>query len=965
MKLKRLCVLLLAVILMVGLCACGKDEPTEKTESITRPTSYYKSAHPVGSFMRFGTYQQTEDGTDDIPIEWIVLENDGETALLISLYALDCKPYNTEFGSTTWEHSTLRAWLNEDFYNRAFNAEQKKAIQKSNVSADRNPDYDTDPGNSTEDNVFLPSINEISQYLPMESARKCEPTDYASQQGIIFKDIYGYCSWRLRSPGHDSYRAAYIYNDGSDENYGYDVYDDLAIRPCIRVRLADVPENVQTNTAQSKKLDNISAQPGNYVTFGNYSQTETGKDSTPIEWLVLESDGKTALLISRYALDCKPYNTENVDTSWDACTLRTWLNKDFYNSAFSSKEKKLIITSDISDDRRPAYGRYYGNATKDNLFLLSLDETKNYFTYKYARECIPTAYAIQKGVSTGRYKTCRWWLRSPGNFSDSAITVEEDGFVSSTDVTNGGSAVRPCVRVQLPEASKKDRRAYDKKYDEAVSKRKSGDFDAAIAIFTELGNYSDASAQIGETLNAKAYAAAVALMTDKNYEDAILAFEELNGFGDSEKKIDECKTGIFELEYQNAIELMNGKEYEQALWIFESLASNGYKDSEAKINECETKIFELDYQEAVKLMTAEQFEAAIKAFEELNGYGDSAVKITECENAISEQAYQKAIKLMADEKFEEAIEAFKKLNGYSDSEAKISECETAIFEREYQKAAKLMNDGNYEEALAAFDTLSSYKDGTALTSECVYQKAEELRRNGQYEDAYTLYETIMEYKDVVSIIEKDTNIASIAHSAKFKVGKYITFGSYPQMEMSADEPIEWLVLENDGETVLLISRYALDCLPYNTDQEDTTWERCTLRAWLNNDFYDCAFDTKEKQLILTSDVPADKNPKHDTNPGNATKDKVFILSIVEAEKYFVTADSRMCAHTDYAIQNGAWARSYEIAGNRWACLWWLRSTGATSDCATNVYDNGNINTYGYPVNIDDQAVRPCVRIRLF
>ena len=460
--------------------------------------------------------------------------------------------------------------------------------------------------------------------------------------------------------------------------------------------------------------------------------------------------------------------------------------------------------------------------------------------------------------------------------------------------------------------------AYENQYAEAVSKREAGEFDAAIALFTELGSYSDSSAQVQETENAKAYAAAVLLMASEKYEEAITAFNALNGYSDSTAKIDECNTAILEREYQKAL----------------------------------------------KLMTDEKYEDAIQAFEALNGYSDSATKISECNTAILEREYQTALKLMNEEKYEDAIKAFEALNGYSDSTTKISECNTAILEREYQTALKLMASEKYEEAIAAFKELNGYRDSDAQITECSYLKAEELRENGQYLEACRIYLTINGYRDVSEIIEKDGNIASAVIQLKFAVGNYVIFGNYPQTnDVNDNSPIEWLVLESDGETALLISRYALDCKPYNERYEATTWETCTLRSWLNSEFFNKAFSTEEKQYILQSDVSADKNPKNSTNPGNATKDNVFLLSIVEANKYFKSDDARKCAPTDYAIQQGAYTSdSYKVEGRR-ACWWWLRSPGNSSYNAADVDPDGSIGNFS--VSGSSDAVRPCVRVRLF
>ncbi len=478
MKLRGLYILLLA-----GLCLC----------LLSNAQAAQTPEYQVGDYVTFGSYPQTKSGTDDTPIEWLVLENDGETALLISRYALDCQPYNSQYADATWEQSTLRSWLNDEFYNRAFNEDEKKIILKSDVSADKNPKYSTNPGNATKDNVFLLSIAEVEKYFANDEARMCAATEYASKQGADISDSHRVdgkegCWWWLRSPGDRSAYAADVYVGGSIIDRGDSVSSDTnAVRPCVRVRLKNEEEQAKERVYQAaewlrengkydearviyetirgykdveEKIKAIAAQiyqPGSYVTFGVYPQTSSGTDKTPIEWLVLESDGETALLISRYGLDCQPYNTEYVNTTWEMCTLRSWLNNEFYNRAFSEDEKQSILKSDVSADRNPSYSTNPGNATKDNVFLLSIVEANKYFASNEARMCAATDYAIQQGAYADSYYTvdgrgaCWWWLRSLGDSSNYAAYVYGVGSIGNhgNRVNGSSSAVRPCVRVRL------------------------------------------------------------------------------------------------------------------------------------------------------------------------------------------------------------------------------------------------------------------------------------------------------------------------------------------------------------------------------------------------------------------------------------------------------------------------------------------------------------------------------------
>ena len=105
-------------------------------------------------------------------------------------------------------------------------------------------------------------------------------------------------------------------------------------------------------------------------------------------------------------------------------------------------------------------------------------------------------------------------------------------------------------------------------------------------------------------------------------------------------------------------------------------------------------------------------------------------------------------------------------------------------------------------------------------------------------------------------------------------------------------------------------------------------------------------------------VSADKNPKYSTNPGKATQDRVWLLSIPEAEKYFSTDKARICTLTAYAKAQGAWT------GSSGTCWWWLRSPGHYSTYAAYVHSDGSILYSGRIVDYSSIAVRPVVVVGL-
>lgn len=154
------------------------------------------------------------------------------------------------------------------------------------------------------------------------------------------------------------------------------------------------------------------------------------------------------------------------------------------------------------------------------------------------------------------------------------------------------------------------------------------------------------------------------------------------------------------------------------------------------------------------------------------------------------------------------------------------------------------------------------------------------------------------------------------------------------------------------------SKYALDCKRYNTSYTDVTWENCTLRKWLNNDFINAAFTAEERAKIPTVTVSADKNPQYDTDPGNATQDQVFLLSIVEAKKYFSSDSAKQCSPTNYAVANGAYKSNDNI------CWWWLRSPGCYQSSVAFVDFDGSVGRGGHYVDNDISAVRPAMWISI-
>lgn len=196
-----------------------------------------------------------------------------------------------------------------------------------------------------------------------------------------------------------------------------------------------------------------------------------------------------------------------------------------------------------------------------------------------------------------------------------------------------------------------------------------------------------------------------------------------------------------------------------------------------------------------------------------------------------------------------------------------------------------------------------------------------------------------------------------------RVGDTVTYGTYEQDGDydNGKEAIEWIVLDKQDGKLLLVSRYALEGTSYHYEYEPVTWEKCSLRKWLNTRFMKEAFTQKEIKHIPTMRVSADKNPEYDTDPGNDTEDQVFLLSVSEAGKYFKTDDERRCKPTEYARIMGA---TPTHNNNEGYCFWWLRSPGDSDHHAAIVHSFGEVYCCSSAVDIGCNAVRPALWVDL-
>lgn len=213
--------LILIITMALSFAGCAEkpevsESVTSTSESVTRETPYIQSVPETTvdpepfETIKFGKIEQDDNpvnGKDDIV--WYVLKRENGKVLLMSKYILDCKIMNEKSEDATWKESTLRTWLNGEFLNVAFTAEDQAKIVPASLDNDVN------------DKVFLLSMEELRQLIPEEQERVAPYTDCAKKNGaestndsartVLDEPSF---TWWLRAPGASAPRAYYVNQNG-------------------------------------------------------------------------------------------------------------------------------------------------------------------------------------------------------------------------------------------------------------------------------------------------------------------------------------------------------------------------------------------------------------------------------------------------------------------------------------------------------------------------------------------------------------------------------------------------------------------------------------------------------------------------------------------------------------------------------------------------------------------------------
>lgn len=458
---------------------------------------------------------------------------------------------------------------------------------------------------------------------------------------------------------------------------------------------------------------------------------------------------------------------------------------------------------------------------------------------------------------------------------------------------------------------------------------------------------------------------------ETNFENSV-NYQKALKYGNTELKnqmaiyVEAIRENIKNKYYSSLVEKMNASNTEdELLTLAKSFAKIAdYKDAKAMSTECIKKA------KMVVLKAELQLNAIANAITE-KATGKHTLTLQE--ELQAEQANLRQLELLL-QSFDSNMSDYQHLKTENqNNDEKIKQLQTkksslGLFAGKEKKEinAKILELTHANESITQkIDGLKLELKGFSTRQEIetsvqrIKTKIAELESKVQEESSLGI--THYTYEQAFSVYYTDYNIYTMFSKNYPNLTGYLTtlfFGNYYQSSVNHKESIEWLILEKQENNLLLLSRYALDSQKFNESKRGSTWETCTLRKWLNSTFINNAFNTQEQKAILSTIVKADRNPNYGTDPGNDTKDRVFLLSVIEIKKYFKSKADRKCLTTLYSARH--WKRPSVLA-----CDWWSRTPGRYDSYCAGVYSaTGDFDNDFIFIKDDTEYVRPAMWISL-
>lgn len=399
------------------------------------------------------------------------------------------------------------------------------------------------------------------------------------------------------------------------------------------------------------------------VTFGRYEQDKNENDGTePIEWIVKEIKGDKVLLVSKYVLDCREYNEEKINVTWETSSVRKWLNHDFLKAAFSDEEEAIILEADVPNGEaeqpvKEKWNPVAGKDTKDKVFLLSYPEVLRYFSdIKHTG----TKYANSRGAKVLLIsKEAGWYTRSSGENGQSVTYIYATKDPSSSAV-NSKEGILPAIWVDL--SSDWAGLPYQRSQ-QAEALAEEGKYYEAYEIADELGDFNNSYEKAAEYL----FAFAKEAEKQEDYALAVERYKAYSAYADKHSiKIDKEYDIAFPESYnQVALKNLDEKTHARAFELYKELGEYSAEKAAG---------YWFEY--VCKVMDSDDLETAVSLFRQYHDYCEekSVAVCKEYREALPECYYRMAVQQLNDRQYAKAIELLSNLGQYKDSMALLQKC---------------------------------------------------------------------------------------------------------------------------------------------------------------------------------------------------------------------------------------------------------------------------------------------------
>lgn len=254
---------------------------------------------------------------------------------------------------------------------------------------------------------------------------------------------------------------------------------------------------------------------------------------------------------------------------------------------------------------------------------------------------------------------------------------------------------------------------------------------------------------------------------------------------------------------------------------------------------------------------------------------------------------------------------------------------------------------------AVWVKLSNQNNEVANTNNAIIESANKNTNQNTLNDNHFDINLLAQISNVEELPKYDSN-------TRIKDVGVIKFGTFYNSNIDDYSTIEWVVIEKDelNKKALLLSKDIIGSKNWTSEEQcknkDIIWETSSIRKWLNGEFYQKYFTSDEKKSILKTHLVNNKNTQYNTNSGNETDDKVFLLSIDDIEKYFnidnlgKENDNRLIAESGLILGKNEDGKKFAEKSTRGE-NWWLRTIGEKEDYVADITNTGRLRYAGFNV----------------